>query len=148
MMNRIINFIVIHCTGGNQKESIADLKAGFKARGWTKNGYHIVVDASGVRYNITSLEEIANGVAGHNSHSIHVSYMGGIDVNGKPADNRTVAQKKELIAIVKELKIKYPAAKVLGHRDFSPDLNHNGHVDQIEWIKVCPCFDAGKEYAV
>jgi N-acetylmuramoyl-L-alanine amidase len=144
---RLIKYIVLHCTAGSQRETIAELKAGFKARGWKNNGYHIVVDGSGIRFNITPLENIANGVAGYNSNSIHVSYMGGVDRNGKAVDNRTDAQKKQLLAIVKELKQKFPTAKICGHRDFSPDLNHNGIIEGNEWIKVCPCFDAGKEYA-
>lgn len=144
---RPIKYIVLHCTAGSQKETIAELKAGFKARGWKNNGYHIVVDGSGVRFNITPLENIANGVAGHNSASIHVSYMGGIDRNGKAIDNRTPQQKKELLAIVSELKKKFPAAKICGHRDFSPDLDKDGIIESNEWIKICPCFDAGKEYA-
>jgi N-acetyl-anhydromuramyl-L-alanine amidase AmpD len=37
---------------------------------------------------------------------------------------------------------KYPAAKIQGHRDFSPDKNRNGKVDPWERIKECPCFDA------
>lgn len=146
-MMRPIKYIVLHCTAGSQNETIAQLFTGFKARGWKNNGYHIVVDGEGGRHDITPLENIANGVAGHNANSIHVSWMGGIDTKGKPVDNRTDKQKSQLISIVKELKGKFPSAKILGHRDFSPDLNHNGKVDQVEWIKVCPCFDAGKEYA-
>lgn len=29
-----------------------------------------------------------------------------------------------------------------GHRDLSPDLNHNGEIEPEEWVKQCPCFDA------
>lgn len=143
---REIKYIVLHCTAGNQKETIEELKAGFKSRGWKNNGYHIVVNGNGKRFDITPLETIANGVAGHNSKSIHVSYMGGIDAKGKAKDTRTDEQKIQLLSIVKELKQKFPEAEILGHRDFSPDTNHNGKVDQVEWIKVCPCFDAKIEY--
>lgn len=136
----------MHCTGSSQKTTIEQLRKGWKARGWKNNGYHIVVDANGVRHNITSLELIANGVAGHNSKSIHVSYIGGIDAKGKAKDNRTAAQKAELQTILLELREMYPTAAIVGHRDFSPDTNHNGKVDSFEWIKVCPSFDAKKEY--
>ena len=30
----------------------------------------------------------------------------------------------------------------VGHRDLSPDLNHNGEIEPEEWIKECPCFHA------
>lgn len=36
----------------------------------------------------------------------------------------------------------YPGSRVVGHRDLSPDLNHNGEIEPEEWIKECPCFDA------
>ncbi len=143
---RSIKYIVVHCTGGSQKETIQQLKQGFKARGWKNNGYHIVVDGAGARHNITPLDEIANGVANNNSKSIHVSYMGGKVIKGKPVDTRTESQKIELIKILTELKKEFPTAIIVGHRDFSPDTNKNGVIDSFEWIKACPCFDAKKEY--
>ena len=75
-----------------------------------------------------------------------MAYIGGIDANGKPIDNRTEEQKKSLRTLIKLLHQKYPKAVVQGHRDFSPDLNHNGKVDKWERIKACPCFDAKEEY--
>ncbi len=139
----------MHCTAGNQKETIEQLKKGFKARGWKNNGYHIVIGADGTIYYITPLEDIANGVAGFNANAIHISYMGGVEkIDGKlkAVDNRTEAQKAALVSILTELKAKFPAAKILGHRDFSPDTNKNGKVDKFEWLKFCPCFDAAEEY--
>ena len=50
-------------------------------------------------------------------------------------------------ALLKELRNRYPEAKIMGHRDISPDKNHNGVVDPWERIKECPCFDAIPEYA-
>lgn len=73
--------------------------------------------------------------------------MGGISRSGKPIDNRTPEQKASLRKLLTELKQRYPDAKILGHRDISPDVNHNGKVDIWERIKECPCFDAIPEYA-
>ena len=144
---RVINYLVVHCTAGSQTETLKQLHAGFKARGWKNPGYHFVVSADGTIDNITPIENIANGVAGHNANSIHISYKGGVDLKtGKAIDNRTDAQKAALISKLTELKKKFPAAKILGHRDFSPDKNNNGIVDKFEWVKVCPCFDAIAEY--
>lgn len=36
----------------------------------------------------------------------------------------------------------YPGSRLCGHRDLSPDLNHNGEIEPEEWVKQCPCFDA------
>ena len=62
-------------------------------------------------------------------------------------DNRTEEQKAGLRQLLKELRQRYPDAKIMGHRDISPDKNHNGVVDPWERIKECPCFDAIPEYA-
>ena len=143
---RTIERIFVHCTAGNQKQTIEDLKAEFKAKGWKHSGYHYAVMPSGRIEQMLPEEEVSNGVQGYNSTSINVAYIGGIDGNGKAMDNRTEAQKKSLISLLKSLRDRYPKAKIMGHRDISPDKNSNGIVDPWERIKECPCFDAKKEY--
>lgn len=90
-------------------------------------------------------EFIGNGVAGKNSTSVHICYIGGME-QGKPADTRTEEQKDALLLQVMEYKRKYPNAKVVGHRDLSPDLNGDGIIEKKEWVKACPCFDAVEEF--
>ena len=51
----------------------------------------------------------------------------------KAKDTRTPAQKAALLKLLKELKRKYPNAKIYGHRDFAN--------------KPCPSFDAKTEYS-
>jgi N-acetylmuramoyl-L-alanine amidase len=98
------------------------------------------------------LEEglVANGVKDYNSNSIHVAWVGGIKYNDNKKimsyDNRTPNQKLALFDLLTKLKIRYKGAMILGHRDISPDLNHNGVIDPWERIKDCPCFDAMIEY--
>ena len=65
----------------------------------------------------------------------------------KAKDTRTEAQKASLLSLLVELRKLYPKAKISGHRDFSPDKNHNGIVEPQEWIKSCPSFDAKTEYS-
>lgn len=140
---RTINRIFVHCTAGNQKTTTLNtLKNEFKARGWKVAGYHYVVFPNGNVIQMTDENVVANGVRGYNKNSIHVSWVGGCN----SIDNRTKEQKESMVVVLKELKKKYPTAKILGHRDISPDLNHNGIVDPWERIKDCPCFDAIKEY--
>ena len=143
---RSIKYIVVHCTAGSQKQSIEDIKRFWKSLGWKNNGYHYLITSDGIINNITPIEKVANGVAGFNSSSIHVCYVGGIDRKGKPVDNRTEFQKASLLDILTELKSKFPNAKILGHRDFSPDKNKNGKIETWEYIKYCPCFDAKEQY--
>lgn len=143
---RKIERIFVHCTAGSQKQTIEDLKAEFRRKGWRNPGYHLVIMPSGRVERLLSDEQISNGVQGYNSTAINVAYVGGIDENGKGVDNRTPEQKKSLISVLSELKKKYPDAEILGHRDISPDTNGNGIVDPWERIKECPCFNAKEEY--
>ena len=144
---RDINIIFVHCTAGNQRQKITDLLAEFRMKGWKNPGYHYVVDADGLTHQLLSVEKVSNGVRGFNAHSINVAYLGGIDAKGRPVDNRTEAQKIELRELLQVLHKQFPKAKIMGHRDISPDVNHNGKVDPNERIKECPCFDALTEYA-
>lgn len=143
---RKIKRIFIHCTAGSQKQTVADLRAEFKCKGWKNPGYHYVISPDGAITQLLDEQQVSNGVKGYNQTSINVAYIGGIDSNGKAIDNRTDAQKASLIKLLKELRGRYPKAQILGHRDISPDTNHNGKVDSWERIKECPCFDAITEY--
>lgn len=136
---RQIKRIFVHCTAGSQKQSIEDLKAEFKRKGWKNPGYHYVISPDGSIHQLLAIESVSNGVQGYNSTSINVAYMGGVDSNGKPVDNRTDAQKKELITILTQLKKKFPSAVIMGHRDIWGK-------DKKNWKKWCPCFNAMEEY--
>lgn len=144
---RRINRIFVHCTASSQKTTTeASLRAEFKKKGWHNSGYHLVVKPDGNIIRMLEDEKVSNGVKGYNSTAINVAYIGGIDDKGKAIDNRTAEQKAALFDILVKLKQKYRSAIIMGHRDISPDLNHNGVVDPWERIKECPCFDAMVEY--
>lgn len=143
---RNIKYIAVHCTASSQHATIKELLLEFERKGWSKPGYHHIVDVHGKVFNTLSEDEVSNGVKGFNSNLINVAYIGGIDAKGNPVDNRTEEQKESLLLLLKALKEKYPNAIIQGHRDFSPDTNKNGIVDPWERIKACPCFDAKVEY--
>ena len=136
----------MHCTASSQAWGVGELSAEFKRKGWKNPGYHYVVTSDGRIHQMLDDSKVSNGVKGYNSTSVNVAYVGGIDAKGKAVDNRTAAQKKALVDLLKILRKRYPKAKILGHRDISPDQNGNGRVDQWERIKECPCFDVITEY--
>jgi N-acetylmuramoyl-L-alanine amidase len=143
MKMREIKFIILHCTAGSAQHKTSDIIAYWKQKlGWSRYGYHKLVDADGKVEHLTTDAEITNGVKGYNQHSIHICYKGGW--NG--TDTRTDAQKNTLRNLVIQYKKKYPKAKVVGHRDCSPDLNGDGKITPNEFVKKCPCFDAMEEY--
>lgn len=146
--SRKITHIFVHCTAGSQSMSPQELLDFFyKVKRWSRPGYHYVVSADGAITNIWPESKYSNGVKGMNSNSINIAWIGGVDKqhpNG--IDNRTDKQKIALRHLLRELRGKYPTAKIMGHRDTSPDLNGNGVIDPWERIKSCPCFDAMVEY--
>jgi len=146
---RKITDIVVHCTASRCDENltVADIRKIHKKNGWSDIGYHYVVRLDGIIELGRNVNISGAHVSGHNPHSIGIVYVGGLDKNGRATDTRTEAQKKSLIDLLKALKKYYPSAKISGHRDFSPDLNHNGIIEPKEWIKQCPCFDAKTEYS-
>jgi len=139
---REIKYIVIHCTATPQSATVASIQRYWReVLKWKAPGYHQCIAANGTISRLAIEEEVCNGVAGFNRNSLHVSYIGGVDANGKPIDNRTDAQKAALLYIVQTWAHKYPDAKIMGHRDFSRDLNRDGILQPSEWAKACPSFD-------
>ena len=134
---RNINYIAIHCTATQPEASIASIQNYWKNNlGWKNPGYHFIIDRFGNVVNLLPIELVSNGVQGYNSQTINISYVGGIDKSGKPKDTRTEAQKQSILKILKELRVKFPKAKIQGHRDF-PNVK-----------KACPSFEAKKEYSL
>ena len=153
---RQIDYIILHCTAGPSTQTIPVIKAYWKNElGWKNPGYHYLIPTNGVYEKILPIEDISNGVAGHNAKSIHISYIGGVEmvqtpnssgkiinVVGKAKDTRTPEQIAAQILIIGKLRKLFPKAKIRGHRDFSVDKNKDGILQPNEWMKACPSFDA------
>ncbi len=130
---RKINKIIIHCsaTPEGRDVSVREIDRWHRDRGFSKIGYHWVIYLNGSIHKGRP-EEIAGAhVIGHNSYSIGVCYVGGVDVKHNPKDTRTEAQRLALRELVKELKERYPGATVHGHNEFT--------------AKACPCFNVKNE---
>jgi N-acetylmuramoyl-L-alanine amidase len=140
---RQIKYIVIHCTAGRAQQKTSDIIAYWRLKlGWKSFGYHWIVGEDGTKERLTEDYAPTNGVKGFNANSIHLCYKGGWD----GTDTRTDAQKRSLLELVQHYIKLYPNAKVVGHRDLSPDLNGDGKITSNEWVKLCPCFNAIAEY--
>lgn len=142
---REIKWIVCHCTAGPQGQRTSDILHYWKTKlGFKKPGYHHLISADGTDENLLSIDKPSNGVKNFNAHSINICYKGGVGPHGEILDNRTHEQIATMKALVLKYHAMFPNAVILGHRDFSPDKNRNGVVDQNEWIKACPCFSVRK----
>lgn len=139
-----IQYVFVHCTATPPKAAAKldsnRLMSIFHNRGWDRSGYHFFVTTEGKLYQMRpfnwddkiSYDEIAYGVKGYNSVSIHISYAGGVDENLKPKDTRTPEQKQALSNAIRLIKRKYPFAQVLPHNAVSN--------------KACPSFDVYSEF--
>lgn len=131
MPNRNVKYIVIHCTATQPETTIESITRYWReVKKWGNTpGYHYIIKNNGEVVKLLDESKNSYGVYAHNSECISISYIGGIDRNGKAADTRSVAQIRAMYAKIQELKERYPNAEVRGHRDFS---NVN---------KACPSFD-------
>lgn len=142
---RTIKEIIIHCSATPEGEdyTVDQIRQWHttpkpEGRGWSDIGYHYVIYRDGSIHSGRAESISGAHTTGHNSKSIGICYIGGCparSVKGwkyKSKDTRTPQQKLALVKLLKELKKKYPGAKIYGHRDFAN--------------KPCPSFDAKKEY--
>jgi N-acetylmuramoyl-L-alanine amidase len=132
---RKIQYIVIHCTATQPEATVESIQRYWRDQlGWKSPGYHHIIKPSGEVVDLLPIEQVSNGVEGYNIRIINISYVGGIDMLGKPKDTRTPLQKASLLKLVQKYKAMFPDALVQGHRDF-PKVQ-----------KACPSFDAKTEY--
>lgn len=131
---RTINEIIVHCSATKEGKdfTVADIKRWHLERGYSDIGYHYVIYRDGSVHEGRNVNISGAHCTGHNSHSIGVCYIGGLDADGKAKDTRTDSQKISLLKLLKQLKSVYPKATIHGHCEYAN--------------KACPSFNAGKEY--
>ncbi len=131
MLRRSTNWLVVHCAATRPDQDIgrAEIDKWHKARGWSGIGYHYVIRRDGSVEVGRPVAEIGAHVEGHNSDSVGICLVGGLDRDGQPAPEYTAAQWSSLHGLLVGLHAHYPAAAIVGHRDF-PGVT-----------KACPSFD-------
>ena len=129
-----VRFLVLHCSASrcNQHYSVELLRRDHKARGFYDIGYHFYIRKDGTMTQHRKLLEVGAHARPYNRCSIGICYEGGFDEQGKPCNTMTTEQETRLIDLFRNLKILFPKAKVVGHRDLPGTTP-----------KECPCLDAG-----
>lgn len=160
MKRRKTDYIVVHCSATPPTLDIGATeirkwhtdppqwvvrngkKINVGGQGWSDIGYARVIRLDGTIEAGRGIDEVGAHVAGYNNISVGICLVGGISAKtGRSENTFTPAQKTSLIFLLKDLKRLYPRAKILGHRDLSPDLDGDGKITSSEWIKECPSFD-------
>lgn len=140
---KAIRYLVVHAaaTPPDRDIGVKEIRAMHLQRGFRDIGYHYVIRRDG-RVEKGRPDNVAGAhVSGFNSISLGVCLVGGVDAKGRPEENYTPAQYAALARLLRQLQASHPAARILGHRDLSPDKNGDGKVTPNEWLKACPCFD-------
>lgn len=139
---RDINNIIIHCSYTKKSQDIgaAEIRAWHtdpkpKGNGWRDIGYHYVIRRNGAVENGRDEAMQGSHVAGHNTDSIGICLVGGMNDAGIADSNFTFLQFKALHKLVGTMKKRYASAAIIGHRD----IKGSG--------KSCPVFDAAAFFA-
>lgn len=160
-MPRQISLIVIHCSASPNGDSLFRVspgapgsrtpvqtidgwhaQRGFKrSAAWRQKqnpglasiGYHFVIYTGGTVATGRHVDEVGAHVQGFNQKSLGICMVG--------LDKFTPQQWASLRSLVSTLRKSYPDARLVGHRDLSPDQNKNGIIEPFEWLKTCPSFD-------
>lgn len=131
-----VKYLVVHCAATPPSADIGakEIDRWHRARGFFQIGYHKVIRRNGVIEDGRPLDMPGAHARGFNHLSIGVCLVGGVAEDGKtPENNFTDEQWPSLRVLLKELKVRFPNATILGHRDL-PDVH-----------KACPSFGV-REY--
>lgn len=134
---RKIDEIIIHCTGTVPSDLTtveAVRRYHVNTLGWKDIGYHYLIYLDGSIHQGRPIDQAGAHCKNHNQRTIGICYVGGLDVNKKPKDTRTLRQVAAIRQLVQSLKVCFPTIKkVSGHYMYDN--------------KPCPCFDVKKEFA-
>lgn len=139
---KVVNRLVVHCsaTRATADVGVADIRLWHKRQGWRDVGYHYVIRRNGTVEKGRHDNEPGAHAAGFNGDSIAICMVGGVGADGKGENNFNYQQFDALRSLLNTLRLRFPAAEILGHRDLSPDRNKDGKVTKNEWLKECPSF--------
>ena len=132
---RQIRKIIIHCTATPEGRDVdaEEINRWHKNRGFSQIGYHYVIKLDGTIEEGRSVHMVGAHTKGHNTGSLGIVYVGGIDSKKKAKDTRTPEQDIALTNLLTYLISKYPDATIHGHNEFAN--------------KACPSFDVQEEYS-
>lgn len=140
---RKITEIILHCSATPEGKNFkaADIDRWHKAKGWKCIGYNYVIDLDGKIEDGRPLEMTGAHTIGHNSNSIGICYIGGVDGKNNPKDTRTVPQKESMFSIVRQLMMAYGLTlkDVHCHNEFAAKACPSFKIEQFreeyeEWL--------------
>ena len=136
MARQETKYIVVHCSQTRPSQNIGakEIDRWHRERGWLKIGYAKVIKRDGTVEQGRDDDELQAHVKNYNHVSTSVCVVGGAmeDDWKQPEDNFTGEQWDSLKKVLKELVVKYPKARIVGHYE-------------LDERKTCPNFNV-REY--
>lgn len=125
------DYIVLHHAAASNA-SVETVHNWHLQRGFSGIGYHYYIRKDGTVYRGRPENAIGAHVDGYNSVSVGVCAEGDYTKETMPAP-----QKEALICLVRELKKRYPNARVVGHKDLAKTVcpGSNFPLDELKNIK-------------
>ena len=123
-------YIGIHCaaTKASMDIGLTEIrKWHVQDNGWRDVGYHYIIRRNGEVELGRSNRDTGAHAAGYNHKSISLCMVGGMAEDNSAENNFTAQQWTALLDLVKQIKVDYPEADVIGHNEISE--------------KECPSFD-------
>ena len=137
---REIKKIILHCTATEEGKdySVQTIRSWHmdEPRMWSDIGYHYLIrnDEDGTIELGRPIERPGAHVRGHNSDSVGIAYVGGVDAQHDAKDTMTDAQVKSFLTLVESLRLVFgKTLPVYGHNDFTDR-------------KECPSFKVRKKF--
>ena len=127
--------VILHCsaTPEGKDYTVETIDRWHKGNGWSCIGYHFIIYRDGTVHRGRPELTVGAHCQGHNSCSVGICYIGGLDTTGKePKDTRTDKQKQSLIELVQDLlgRYKLKDTAIHCHNEFAK--------------KNCPSFSISK----
>lgn len=139
-------YIAIHCTANPPRYiSRSEFFHYFlEVKKSSRVGYNYAINPDGTIITLAGIngdsvltnEEIVNGVAGFNSRTISIAYVGGTDSKLRPKNTVTEKQMKSLKFLTTIFQLQFKGIIIKGHRDF-----HGVN-------KACPSFEVGRMFTI
>jgi|TARA_A100001201_G_scaffold113137_1_gene96908 N-acetyl-anhydromuramyl-L-alanine amidase AmpD len=123
-------YLVVHCSATKPSMDIGlrEIKRWHvDDNGWRDVGYHYIIRRNGEVELGRSNRDTGAHAAGYNHKSISLCMVGGMAEDNSAENNFTAQQWTALLDLVKQIKVDYPEADVIGHNEISE--------------KECPSFD-------
>lgn len=133
-----VRYLVVHRSATPPDADIGAKEIEFehRQRGSFMIGYHKVIRRNGTIEDGRPLDQPGAHVPRYNQCSIGICLVGGCNSDLEEENNFTAAQLSTLLVLLTDLRVKFPRAEILGHRDMPKATTSSPSFDVRAWLLV------------